>query len=35
MESKDITLTFEQAWYNRDGASLMEAALYTCNELGN
>ena len=35
MESKDITLTFEQAWYNSDSASLMEAALYTCNELEN
>ena len=35
MESKDITLTFEQAWYNSDSAALMEAALYTCNELEN
>lgn len=33
MESKDITLTFEKAWYN--SAALMEAALYTCNELEN
>lgn len=35
MESKDITLTFEKAWYNSDSASLIEAALYTCNELEN
>lgn len=35
MESKDITLTFEQDWYNSDSAALMEAALYTCNELEN
>lgn len=35
MESKDITLTFEQDWYNSDSAALMEAALYTCNELKN
>lgn len=35
MESKDITLTFEQGWYNSISASLMEAALYTCNELEN
>lgn len=35
MESKDITLTFEQDWYNSGSAALMEAALYTCNELEN
>lgn len=35
MESQDITLTFEQAWYNSISASLMEAALHTCNELEN
>ena len=35
MKSQDITLTFEQAWYNSISASLMEAALYTCNELEN
>lgn len=35
MESQDITLTFEQDWYNSDSAALMEAALYTCNELEN
>ena len=31
----EFTLTFEQAWYNSDSAALMEAALYTCNELEN
>lgn len=35
MKSQDITLTFEQAWYNSISASLMEAALHTCNELEN
>lgn len=31
----EFTLTFEKEWYNSDSAALMEAALYTCNELKN
>lgn len=31
--NRNITLTFEKDWYN--STALMEAALYTCNELEN